>query len=283
MPIQRAPWQNRIQRIIFETDTPAGKTFDILLLIAIVCSFFVITFYTVKEIRERYGDLLYAIEWFFTIIFTLEYIVRIISVENKRKYIFSFYGLIDLLSILPTYLSLFLVESQLLAILRTVRLVRVFKVLELPQYTKNTKIIIEALQASRPKITVFLTAVFTIVIVVGTIMYVVEGEESGFTSIPRSIYWTIVTITTVGYGDIAPQTVLGQTIASVIMLLGYAIIAVPTGIVSGEILRGKNTDKTGLPTTDELTCPACRTMPHPSDALYCRRCGSPLKPTHFSQ
>lgn len=269
---KRRKWQNDIQRVIFETDTPAAKKFDILLLIAIAGSFFVIILSSVKEVRELYGEELYLIEWGFTLLFSVEYIARIISVNRKRKYIFSLFGLIDLLSILPTYISLIIVESQSLAILRTLRLVRIFRVLELPNYTKSTKTILDALQASRPKITVFLTAVFTIIIVIGGLMYVIEGEETGFTSIPKSIYWAIVTITTVGYGDIAPQTVLGQTLASIMMLLGYSILAVPTGIVSGEFIKSSRREMNAK----MYECKKCNTKSHQADANFCRVCGSEL-------
>ncbi len=272
---KRKKWQDKIQRIIFETDTPLGKKFDILLLVAILGSFLVIILSSVKSIRDLYGDELYIIEWIFTILFSFEYITRLISVHKKIKYVVSFFGLIDLLSVIPTYISLIILESQSLAILRTLRLIRIFRVLELPQYTKGTKTIIDALQASRPKITVFLTAVFTIIIVIGGLMYVIEGEKSGFTSIPRSIYWAIVTITTVGYGDIAPQTILGQTLASVMMLLGYSILAVPTGIVSGEFM--KSTSASLEKSLNKKVCPSCNANNHQDDAEYCRVCGYALK------
>lgn len=272
---RRRKWQDDIQRIIFETDTPAAKTFDIILLIAILGSFFVIMLSSVKEVNDLYGKELYLIEWGFTLLFSLEYFARLISVFKKRKYIFSLFGMIDLLSVLPTYLSLIIVESQSLAILRTLRLVRVFRVLELSQYTKSTKTIIDALQASRPKITVFLTAVFTIIIVIGGLMYVIEGQESGFTSIPRSIYWAIVTITTVGYGDIAPQTILGQTLASVMMLLGYSILAVPTGIVSGEFMKTQNSQNQTKRSKEG--CPKCGVQNHQDDANFCRVCSTPIR------
>ncbi len=265
---KRKPWQDRIQRIIFETDTVAGKNFDIALLIAIACSFVVILLSSVEPIFKQYRYLLVGLEWFFTILFTLEYLARLASVEKKLRYITSFFGVIDLLSIIPTYLSLFIVGSESLAILRTFRLLRVFRVLELPQYTSGARKILLALQASRPKITVFLTFVMTVVVAVGAVMYNVEGKGSGFTSIPRSIYWAIVTITTVGYGDIAPQTVLGQSIASVIMILGYAIIAVPTGIVTSEIQTQSRIDEEAGDSEEVGT---------PEPFKYCPHCGKPLE------
>lgn len=266
---KRARWRDQLQRIIFETDTPAGKNFDIALLIAIACSFIVILLSTVDQIWQKYGTLLFYLEWFFTIIFTIEYLTRLLSVDNKYRYMTSFFGIIDLLSIIPTYLSLFVVGSQTLAILRTFRLFRVFRVLELPQYLQGARVIINALQASRPKITVFLFSVMTLVVMIGSVMYLIEGPKSGFTSIPRSIYWAIVTITTVGYGDIAPQTVLGQTLASVIMIIGYSIIAVPTGIVSSELSKSREEESN----PKSLICPKCFLDNHQADANYCRRCG----------
>ncbi len=273
---ERAPWRDYVQRVIFETDTPAGKNFDIALLIAIACSFFVILMSTVSTVWAQYGDWLYGLEWFFTILFTIEYFARIISVDNKYRYMTSFFGVIDLLSIIPTYLGLFVVGTETLSILRTFRLLRVFRVLELPQYMQGAKVIGAALQASRPKITVFLLAVMTLVVMIGSAMYLIEDEESGFTSIPRSIYWAIVTITTVGYGDIAPQTVLGQTLASLVMIIGYAIIAVPTGIVSSELSKGEFLKNSSDP--DSLvTCSRCFLEGHQADANYCRRCGQRLE------
>ncbi|NJO02245.1 MAG: ion transporter [Bacteroidia bacterium] len=270
----RPTWLDYVQRVIFETDTRAGKIFDIALLVAILFSFLVIVISTVEEAWATYGQLLYSLEWFFTILFTIEYFARIISVENKRQYVTSFFGIIDLLSIIPTYLSLFLVGSQNLAILRTLRLLRVFRVLELPHYMQSARVIIVALQASRFKITVFMLAVLTMVIVVGSLMYLIEGKDSGFSSIPRSVYWAIVTITTVGYGDIAPRTILGQTLASVMMIVGYAIIAVPTGIVTSEFTRDRDAQKQMA--ANDITCPKCRLKGHEADANYCRRCSAEL-------
>lgn len=271
---ERVKWRAYIQRVIFETDTPAGKSFDIILLIAIFCSVVVTMLSTVDDIQDKYGHWLLGLEWFFTILFTLEYILRIISVDHKYRYITSFFGIIDLISILPTYLTLFIVGSGTLSILRTIRLLRVFRVLHLPRYMIGARVIVSALQASRPKITVFLLAVFTMVVVIGSLMYLIEGADSGFTSIPRSMYWAVVTITTVGYGDIAPQTVLGQTLASLIMIIGYAIIAVPTGVVSAEM--SKISQELKAQEEDSIVCPQCFLEGHTEDANYCRRCASPL-------
>ncbi|MGD1840405.1 MAG: ion transporter [Thermonemataceae bacterium] len=243
-----------IGRIIFETDTKEGKIFDVVLLVAIIASFVVTIIATVKEIKVEYATAIKTAEWFFTILFTIEYFTRIATATKPLRYIFSFYGLVDLLSIIPTYLGIFISGTQTLTAIRTLRLIRVFKVFNLYQYTNSGKILIQALQASKAKIVVFLVSVLTIVTVIGSLMYFIEGVEHGFTSIPRSIYWTIVTITTVGYGDIAPETTLGQTIASILMILGYAILAVPTGVVSAELTKlnktiSQNEDKKPLSST----------------------------------
>ncbi|MCB0794994.1 MAG: ion transporter [Flavobacteriales bacterium] len=256
-----------LYRIVFGTDTPLGKLFDVVLLWAIVISVVFVMLESVAELRERYGLLLHIFEWFFTILFTLEYLLRLWIVEKPIRYAKSFFGVIDLLSILPTYLAAFLPGAHGFMVLRTLRLLRVFRVLKLVRYISEAGTLARALAASRRKILVFLSAVLALVIVFGTIMYLVESPEAGFTSIPRSIYWAIVTLTTVGYGDIAPQSVLGQFIASVIMILGYAIIAVPTGIVGVEMSK---LEEPGV------ECPTCHTAGHRSDANYCRRCGQEL-------
>ena len=224
-------WQLKLHEIIYEADTKAGKWFDILLLIAILLSVATVMLESVNSIAEQYGEELRIIEWTFTVLFTLEYIARLISIGKPLKYIFSFYGIIDLISLIPTYLGIFISGSHTLAVIRTIRLMRVFRILKLAQFISEANILIKALKASRAKIVVFLFAVLSLTFILGTLMYLLESPESGFTSIPTSIYWAIVTLTTVGYGDIAPQTVLGQTLASLIMIIGYAIIAVPTGIV----------------------------------------------------
>lgn len=255
--------------IIFGTDTPAGKAFDVALLIAIVLSVLAVMLESVGTIEENYVQVFRIVEWVLTILFTLEYITRIYVTEHKREYIFSFYGVIDLLSLLPTYLSLILVSAQYLLIIRALRLLRVFRVLKLGRFVGEGEQLARALKSSRHKITVFMATVVMMVIMMGTIMYLVEGGENGFTSIPRSVYWAIVTLTTVGYGDIAPQTILGQMIASFVMILGYAIIAVPTGIVTVEL--GKDKKK-----MEQKMCENCGQKGHDSNAIHCKMCGESL-------
>lgn len=267
--IEKTGYRAKLHEIIFEADTPTGKFFDITLLIFIVLSVIVVLLDSVLSIHERFGHSLLILEWSFTILFTLEYILRIITSNQPSKYIFSFYGIIDLLAILPTYLSLILVGSQYLLVIRMLRLLRVFRVLKLTRYVGASKVLAVALRRSRHKIVVFLEVVLTLVVVMGSIMYMVEGPEHGFNSIPHSIYWAIVTLTTVGYGDIAPQTFLGQTIASFVMIIGYAIIAVPTGIISVEMSKATQTN-----TQD---CQNCHCNDHDDDAKFCKRCGDTLK------
>lgn len=259
----------RLHEVIFEADTPAGKAFDVTLLIMIVLSVIAVLLDSVKPIHNRFGDLLLVAEWLFTILFTIEYFLRIYTTNRPSKYIFSFYGIIDLLAIIPTYLSLMFSGTQFLLVIRMLRLLRVFRVLKLARYIGASKTLGVALRNSRHKIVVFLEVVLTMVVISGSLMYLIEGEENGFTSIPRSIYWAIVTITTVGYGDIAPQTVIGQTLASIIMIIGYAIIAVPTGIISVEMSK--------VAETNTQECQLCHCNDHDDNALYCKKCGEPLK------
>lgn len=265
-----APWQQKMHEVIFEADTPAGKLFDILLLIAILMSVFAVILDSVASIKQEYGELIVSVEWFFTIIFTIEYIARLMCVRNPLHYVTSFLGIIDLISIIPTYLSLIFTGSQSLIIIRVVRLLRVFRIFKLVHFLGEAQVLTAALKASRRKISVFLITVLCIVTIMGTIIYLIEGAENGFTSIPTSMYWAIVTLTTVGYGDIAPQTPLGQTIASIIMILGYGIIAVPTGIVTTEMV---NIHKKGISTQ---ACPNCSREGHDQDAVFCKYCGSHL-------
>lgn len=263
-------WRDRLHEIIFEADTPVGKLFDVVLICSIILSVTVVLLDSIVVVRARYGDLLYAAEWFFTILFTIEYILRLITVRSPLKYAISFFGLVDLLAILPTYLSLFLPGSQYLLTIRVLRLLRIFRVFKLATYVSEAQLIITALQASRRKISVFLFSVINIVIIIGSLMYVVEGAENGFVSIPTSIYWAIVTLTTVGYGDISPQTPLGQVIASMVMIIGFSIIAVPTGIVTAELTQAaKNRVST-------RACPACSLEGHDYDAKHCKYCGAHL-------
>ena len=259
-------------RIIFEADTTAGRRFDVVLLILIGLSVLLVMVDSVEPIHEKYKGVFEILEWGFTILFTVEYLLRIILVKRPMKYILSFYGLIDLLSILPTYLGFFFVDGGSLRAIRVLRLMRIFRVLKLISFLKQANVIRRALRNSRDKILVFLFALGLLVIILGTVMYIIEDKESGFTSIPRSIYWSIVTITTVGYGDIAPQTALGQTIASIIMILGYSIIAVPTGIVTSEL----NAARKDSVKTNTHTCPNCLHEGHEDDAIYCKNCGEKL-------
>lgn len=263
--------QNRILKtklyeIIFEADTKAGKWFDIVLLWAIIISVVVVFLESISELRNQYGNIFFYLEWFFTILFSIEYILRILSVKKPLGYIFSFYGIIDLLAILPTYLSLFVAGSQYLLVIRILRLLRVFRIFKLTHMIRQATILKKAMLASRGKIAVFLFAVLTMIVIVGAVMYVVEGPKNGFTSIPVSMYWAIVTMTTVGYGDISPQTPLGQFLASIVMIMGYAIIAVPTGIVSVEIADISKKSTTQV-------CPNCFKEGHDPDARYCKYCG----------
>jgi len=225
---------------------------------------------SVTAVEREYGAALRGVEWFLTILFTVEYIARILSVGRPLAYAFSFLGIIDFLAVVPTYLSLIVSGYQYLLAIRTIRLLRVFRILKLTRFITEAEVLVSALRAARYKITVFLGSVLAIVVIMGTIMYLVEGASNGFTSIPRSIYWAIVTLTTVGYGDIAPGTVLGQSIASIIMIMGYAIIAVPTGIVTVELSKVKDTQDA------QIVCPGCSRKGHDSDALYCKFCGTRL-------
>jgi voltage-gated potassium channel len=261
-------WRTRLHQVIFGTDTPEGKLFDIILMLFIALSVMVVFVDSLTEYHDRWGRYLYMAEWFFTIVFTLEYFLRIISIRKPMSYIFSFYGLIDLLSFLPTYISLFVMGGQFLIILRVFRLLRIFRVLKLGRYLWASRYMMVAVRNSRHKIAVFLWFVIIIVVIMGTVMYLVEGPENGFLNIPISIYWAVVTLTTVGYGDISPQTGLGKAIASVIMIIGYGVIAVPTGIFAAEMARVRH-DST-------KECQGCNSKDHDPDADYCKHCGKRL-------
>ena len=237
-------FRSKLYTIIFESDTPLGKAFDLILILSILASVSVVFLDSVKYYNNNYGQILYQLEWLFTILFTIEYLFRIYSIGRPIIYIRSFYGIIDLMAILPTYISIFIPASRYLTVIRILRVLRIFRILKLIMYIGEANQIIQALAASRRKIIVFLFTVLVMVSIFGSIMYLVEGEENGFTSIPRSIYWAIVTITTVGYGDISPQTELGQVIAAIVMIVGYATIAVPTGIISAEYTAMSHIDKT---------------------------------------
>lgn len=268
-----SPLRSKLHEVIFEADTPAGKVFDVVLLLAIVVSVLVAMLDTVATIHERYGTLLYGIEWFFTILFTIEYALRFSCVLHPLRYAASFYGVVDLLAVVPTYLSVVIVGTQSLLVIRVLRLLRIFRVFKLARYLRASGVLWEALKASRPRITVFLLTVMALVIVVGTLMYLIEGPKNGFTSIPRGIYWAIVTMTTVGYGDIAPRTFPGQALAALVMIMGYGIIAVPTGIFSVELLSAARTPQREVSTQ---VCPVCAREGHDADAVHCKFCGSRL-------
>ena len=270
-PSKSMTWKNTLHEVIFEADTRAGKLFDIVLLILILGSVATVMLESVNSIRIEHGQTLNIIEWGLTMLFSIEYITRIISIKKPLKYIFSFYGLIDLLSILPTYLGLFITGASSMAAIRSIRLLRVFRILKLARYLKEAKAFKSILIAMRPKIIVFLVAVFSIVTIMGTIIYMIEDPKDGFTSIPRCVYWAIVTLTTVGYGDIAPQTVLGQVFASLIMVMGYSIIVIPTVfVVTTGMLSSRET------ALNTQSCPSCSKEGHDNNAEFCKYCGNSL-------
>jgi len=273
-------WRNKVHEVIYEADTPMGKWFDIILFILIIISVLLVMLESVKWIDATYHRTLLVLEWVVTIFFTIEYIARIITIKKPWKYIFSFYGIIDFVSTIPLYLSYIFVGSQALLAIRSLRLLRIFRILKLVQFLGEASHLKKALKASRAKITVFLFAVLIVSVILGTVMFMIEGEEAGFTSIPTSIYWTIVTLTTVGYGDIAPITPQGQLIATMIMLLGYGIIAVPTGIVTAEMgkqVKGKkDSDDDQYVHVNTQACTTCSKEGHRDDATHCYNCGSKL-------
>lgn len=282
-PDFRSPVRRRLYEIVFETETRAGRAFDVGLLVAILASVTVVMLDSVASVHARHGPWLYALEWGFTILFSVEYLVRLWVSPSAGRYARSFFGLVDLLAVLPTYASLVLPGGQFLVAVRVLRVVRVFRVLKLVHFVGQGTVLATALRESRHKIGVFLVAVLCSVVVVGSLMYLIEGPESGFTSIPTAVYWSIVTLTTVGYGDIAPQTPVGQVLASLVMVLGYGIIAVPTGIVTVELGREAERARVRerlavgpLPPTQD--CAACGAVEHAGDAVFCRRCGTRLRP-----
>ena len=267
-----AAWLRRMHEIIFEAKTPAGKAFDIVLLLLIVLSVIVVMLDSVAEIHNKYWVWLVSAEWVITILFTVEYIARLACVSRPWLYARSFYGIVDLLAVLPTYISVFFVGSQSLMVIRVIRLLRIFRVFKLSRHLKETKALMIALRATRQRITVFLVTILTLILIIGSIMYLIEGgdPDTQFTSIPRSVYWAVVTMTTVGYGDIAPRTVLGQTLASGVMILGYAFIIVPIGVFSAEMVVAK---RAGL---SPEACPGCGAEGHDINAEYCKYCGAKL-------
>jgi voltage-gated potassium channel len=265
-----APWQQRLHQIVFEADTPAGRAFDLTLVVVILAATLTAMLETVPSLTARTHGMLVAAEWIFTGIFTVEYVVRLLCVGKPLRYAVSFYGLVDLLAVLPTYLSLFFPGSQSLLVIRALRLLRIFRVMKLTRYLVEARALGTAMVESRPKIVVFLTTVIVTVTIVGAAMYLVEGPENGFTSIPTSMYWAIVTMTTVGYGDISPKTALGQVLASCLMVLGYALIIVPTGIVSAEVAHQM------ARSISTQACPQCSREGHDADARHCKWCGASL-------
>lgn len=271
MPRQLKQWQVKLHQIVFESNTFAGKAFDVGLLVCIFLSILIVMLDSVPSLHIQYGEAFYAIEWFFTILFTIEYVLRLISVKNPLKYAVSFLGIIDLLSIIPMYLSILFVGAQSLLVLRALRILRVFRIFKLTHFLSEMNFLGTALKNSAKKISIFMLAVLTLVIILGSLMYLIEDEQNGFTSIPDSIYWAIVTITTVGYGDISPVTPLGKFVASIIMLLGYGIIAVPTGIITTEMAMSARSKQHG-----HEVCPGCGSEGHDGNALYCKYCGEKL-------
>lgn len=264
-------WRQVLHEVIYEADTFAGKLFDIILLALILISILLVMLESVDSIDTKYHDTLYIAEWIVTILFSIEYILRIISIRQPSKYIFSFYGIIDFLSTIPMYLATFFAGTHTLVAFRALRLLRVFRILKLARFIGESNLLVKALKASRARISVFLFFVLILCIILGTVMYLIEGGDNGFSSIPRSVYWAIVTLTTVGYGDISPQTPFGQFIASVVMILGYSIIAIPTGIVSSEITKAHTNVH-----TNTQSCPNCSYEGHDDDAIFCNHCGSEL-------
>jgi len=264
---ERSGWRFKLHEVIFEADTPAGKWFDVLLIVSILVSVVMVMLDSVGAIQKTYGPILLAGEWIFTILFSIEYLLRLLSVGRPVAYATSFYGVVDLLAILPTYLSILIPGAQYLLVIRILRVLRIFRILKLVQYLGEARLLTQALRASRHKITVFLFVVLTLVTIFGSLIYLIEDPKDGYTSIPKSIYWSIVTLTTVGYGDISPKTNLGQLLSSLIMIIGYGIIAVPTGIVTVEL-----THAFGRKISTQA-CLECGAEGHDSDAKFCKYCG----------
>ncbi|MGZ0781946.1 ion transporter [Pseudomonas saponiphila] len=266
----RDNWRQRLYVMIFQTDTVAGRRFDTTLLLIILASLVIVILDSIDEVHSNYANVLAYIEWGFTLIFAIEYGLRLYCSPKPLRYAFSFYGLVDLLAIVPGILALYYSDAQYLLIIRIIRMLRIFRVLKLAPYLKQAHYLLDALRGSKQKILVFLLSVCTLVTVFGTLMYVVEGPEHGFTSIPKGIYWAIVTLTTVGYGDIVPKTVIGQMISSMVMITGYSIIAVPTGIFTAELASAMRGEQL------KHDCPVCRKNSHEPSAAFCSRCGNAL-------
>ena len=266
------PWRGRLYDILFETDTLGGRIFDVALILIILGSVLVVMLDSVESIVGRHDLALHVLEWIFTVLFTIEYAARLASVQSKRRYALSFFGIIDLLAIIPTYLSVLLPGTEFLVIIRVLRVLRVFRVLKLVRYLGEARTLGRALAASRFRIIVFLITVLTLTVILGSFMYLIEGADAGFTSIPVAVYWAVVTLTTVGFGDITPNTAAGQMLAALIMLLGYGLIAVPTGIVSVELAQAAHLGRAppGIP---DRVCSGCRSGGHDVDARFCKTCG----------
>jgi voltage-gated potassium channel len=266
------PWRQRLFEVIFESETPAGRAFDKVIVTAILVSVAVVIADSVPALNQRFRAVFDTLEWFFTILFTIEYVARLASVKHQLRYVRSFFGVVDLLSVLPTYLAIFLPATHALIDVRILRLLRVFRIFKLNEYVLEYQMLGEALAASRRKIMVFLSAVLMVVLILGTLLYVVEGPKHGFKDIPTSVYWAITTITTVGFGDITPKTEVGRFIASVMMLIGWGTLAVPTGIVTAEMTARR------MPPASDRVCENCGVGGHSGDARYCRRCAAPIAP-----
>ncbi len=262
--------RQNIKTIIFGTDTRAGKLFDEILIVSIILSIITVLLESVSDYQQQYGQILYIVEWVFTIMFTLEYFLRMYCIRRPLSYVFSFFGIIDLLSVIPTYLSILLPGTQALSVIRILRVLRIFRVLKLVQYMSEATHLLKALISSKRKIFIFFFTIMNIVIILGSIMYLIEGEVAGYTSIPKSIYWAIVTLTTVGYGDIHPLTPMGQGISAIIMLIGYSIIVVPTGIITTELAFSKSNSE------NKVLCDVCEKDDLVRDSLFCRHCGSKI-------
>jgi voltage-gated potassium channel len=267
VPLRYLRWI--VHEVIFGTDTRWGKKFDVILLWLIVASLGVVLAVSVTEIYDRIGNVLTGLEWGFTILFTIEYAVRVWSSPEPRKYVFSFFGIVDLLSVVPTYLGLFLTGPQFLVVLRTIRLLRAFRILKMARYMRGAEVLVNALIGAKEKVLVFLSAVVTLVFILGTLMHVIEGGQNGFDNIPKSIYWAVITLTTVGYGDIVPATALGKFVASAIMILGYGIIAIPTGLVGVEMAKAERD-------AHPVTCPRCGEAEHLPEPRFCHKCGEKM-------
>lgn len=264
-------WRERLHNVIYESDTPAGKAFDVSLLVLIFISILVVMFDSIPSLHARHGQLFFVLEWTFTIIFTIEYILRLISIRKPFRYIVSFLGIIDLLAIIPSYLSIFFEGYQYLLVFRALRLLRIFRIFRLTLFLSEMQFLGIAIKGSLRKISIFMFIVLSLVTILGSMMYLIENRQNGFSSIPDSIYWAIVTITTVGYGDISPVTPLGKFVASIIMLMGYGILAVPTGIVTTEMAMAAR--KRNI---TNISCPACGREGHDEDARFCKYCGAKL-------